>query len=68
MEREGKMRRVNMQQEEEEALKIEVEKEVEVRKVEEVEVEAEESIRLLLNLIDQVLVWFSKIMINPSFK
>ena len=55
MEREGKMRRVK-----EEALKIEVEKEVEVRKVEEVEVEAEESIRLLLSLIDQVRSGFLK--------
>ena len=48
MEREGKMRRVNMQQKSEDAF------EIEVKDVEELEMEAEDRIRLLLSLIDQV--------------
>ena len=53
VEREGKVRRANMQQEVEDALEIELE-EVEGKGEGLKEVEAEERIRLLLSLIDQV--------------
>ena len=53
VEREGKVRRANMQQEVEDAFEIELE-EVEGKGEGLKEVEAEERIRLLLSLIDQV--------------